>query len=248
MTGNGFFPLLPRVVDRDEMMDDLEAHPPAAIRHALRDLERVNRIFGNHSLLIRYLAELTAPIPYNRPITLADIGTGGGDLPAVVADWAEANGRTADIIAMDRERPILDYAAERLRHVETVRLLQGDAVHLPFPDRSIDILFCSQVLHHLPDRTAVAVISEINRVARIGWIVSDLRRSRVAHRLTRIAMRLVSRSPMIRFDGPLSILRAFTLDEYHGLVKRAGVPRAAVIRHRFFRAAILGRKPDEIRA
>ncbi|MCZ6669912.1 MAG: methyltransferase domain-containing protein [Acidobacteria bacterium] len=226
-------------------MDDLSCLPIEEVETALHDLERVNRIFGNWKLLTRHLSLLTRSVSRRRELVLADLGTGGGDLSAVAARWAADSGRTVRVLAMDRSEEILDLAARRLRNVEQACLLRGDATRLPFPDRSIDILFCSQVLHHLPDTAAISVMSEMTRVCRIGWIVSDLRRGRIAHKATQMALRLVSRNRLIRYDGPLSILRSFTLKEYRQMAAAAGAGTATIRKHLFFRAAIIYRHPGD---
>ncbi len=211
-----------------------------------RDLERVNRIFGNHRLVNGYLAELTRDLPIGAEISLLDIGTGGGDLPAAAGRWAERAGRTVRLIGMDRSSEMIGFAATRLSKHSSRNFLIGDATKLPFPGRSIDIVLCSQVLHHLPDSAAVRVLSEMNRVCKVGWIVSDLRRGRWAYLLTHAAMRLTSRNRLIRHDGPLSILRAYTMPEYRQMARAAGAGRAAIRKHRFFRSAMVyhrGREP-----
>ena len=247
MGGNGrWFRRLPRERDREELMDNLEGYSREELGSTLRDLERVNRIFGNHRLVIGYLVELTRDLPIGAEISLLDIGTGGGDLPAAAGRWAERTGRTIRLIGMDRSAEMIRFAGARLSRDSSRHFLIGDAATLPFPGRSIDIVLCSQVLHHLPDSTAVRVLSEMNRVCRVGWIVSDLRRGRWAYLLTHAAMRLTSRNRMIRHDGPLSILRAYTMPEYRQMARAAGAGRAAIRKHRFFRSAMVyhrGRGP-----
>ena len=244
-TNGSWLGTIPRVWERQELMDNLSCLPIDEVEMALHDLERVNRMFGNWKLLTRHLSALTRSVSRRRELVLADLGTGGGDLSAVAARWAADSGRTVWVLALDRSEEILNVAARRLRNVEQARLLRGDVTRLPFPDRSIDILFCSQVLHHLPETAAISVMSEMKRVCRIGWIVSDLRRGRIAHRATQAAMWLISRNWLIRSDGPLSILRSFTLEEYRQMAADAGAGTAKIHKHRFFRAAIIYRSPGD---
>src|SRR5258706_13743148 len=56
----------------------------------------------------------------------------------------------------------------------------ADALRLPFADNSIDIVMCSQVLHHFAGRQASELLREMDRVARVRVIVSDIRRSWIA--------------------------------------------------------------------
>jgi ubiquinone/menaquinone biosynthesis C-methylase UbiE len=48
----------------------------------------------------------------------------------------------------------------------------SDAANLPFPDKSFDMVICSQVLEHIPQRAYKGVISEISRIARKEIVIS----------------------------------------------------------------------------
>ena len=88
----------------------------------------------------------------------------------------EAARRGADVVALDAGSDEVDgvvsmfnamFAAGELvdgsLHVAAV---QGDALHLPFPDESFDRVICSEVLEHIPDD--VGAMSELTRVLRRG--------------------------------------------------------------------------------
>ena len=47
-------------------------------------------------------------------------------------------------------------------------------------DRNVDIVTCSQVLHHFADGEAACLLREVHRVAPSLVVVADLRRSWVA--------------------------------------------------------------------
>lgn len=47
-----------------------------------------------------------------------------------------------------------------------INLLYGEALHLPFPDESVDKVVCSEVLEHIPDEEGC--LREINRVLKPG--------------------------------------------------------------------------------
>jgi ubiquinone/menaquinone biosynthesis C-methylase UbiE len=50
-----------------------------------------------------------------------------------------------------------------------VALVQGDATHLPFPDKAFDAVICSETIEHIPDDAAV--VRELARVLRPrGWL------------------------------------------------------------------------------
>ncbi|MBN1770364.1 MAG: class I SAM-dependent methyltransferase [Deltaproteobacteria bacterium] len=62
----------------------------------------------------------------------------------------------------------VDYARAMLRAHPGRTLAQASAARLPFADRSFDLVFCSNLLHHVDD--PVEVVAEMGRVSR-GWVV-----------------------------------------------------------------------------
>jgi len=79
--------------------------------------------------------------------------------------------------------------------------LGGDARALPLADRSVDIVICSQVLHHFFDGETAQVLRELDRVARLRVIVADLQRSRLAAAGIWLASFLLAFHPVSRHDG-----------------------------------------------
>jgi SAM-dependent methyltransferase len=88
----------------------------------------------------------------------------------------EAARRGANVVALDAGRDEVEgVAATFAAMVEAGELatgalntaaVQGDALHLPFPDGSFDRVICSEVLEHIPDD--VAAMRELARVLRPG--------------------------------------------------------------------------------
>lgn len=67
-----------------------------------------------------------------------------------------------------------DYDATALRHAEQTserspRFACGDAMRLPLPDRSVDVIVCAQVYEHVPDDRYLA--AELYRVLKPNGVV-----------------------------------------------------------------------------
>jgi ubiquinone/menaquinone biosynthesis C-methylase UbiE len=155
-----------------------------------------------------------------------DIGAGGGDSAVSLRRSLADRGWTPRITIADRHAATLGLAARRVAErdgaadYEFVRL-EGEA--LPFRDGAFDLVLCSTVLHHLEDAAAGALLRETERVTSVGWIVADLRRSRVALAAVRLlASTLWRRSALPRVDGPVSVRRSFTPLEIRALLDRDG--------------------------
>ena len=97
--------------------------------------------------------------------------------------------------------------------------VSGDARALPFADHSVDVVTCSQVLHHFFDADARFVLAEMNRVARVQAIVSDIHRSRIAAAGIWLASFALAFHPASRHDAVVSVMRGFHAGELRQMVR-----------------------------
>jgi len=90
-----------------------------------------------------------------RHLSVLDVGTGTGVFAETFA------GASLQVTGIDPNAGFLDVAR---RLVPGVKFLEGVAEHLPFEDRSFDLVFLGQVLHETVD--PAAALKEARRVAR----------------------------------------------------------------------------------
>ena len=173
-------------------------------------------------------------------ITLLDVGTGLADLPWRARELARRRGLRLYTIGLDGVPSLVRNASHRLNAA-----LCGDALALPLRDRSVDLVLCSQLLHHFERERALRVIFELDRVARRYVIVSDLRRSWVAAAgfwLASVALRF---HRITRHDGTISVLRGFTEGELGGMVVTATGVQPAIRRRLGYRLTASWRPADD---
>jgi 2-polyprenyl-3-methyl-5-hydroxy-6-metoxy-1,4-benzoquinol methylase len=213
---------LPRSA-RPELLD-AESPPLDQLSGNLRDISRVNRFLGGTSTLLRALARATRadfPNP-GTPFSVLDVGTGAGDIPRAVAKWAEANGRTARIWAIDLRSDILRFATETGPRPITLGFARADARALPIRPAGVDYILASLVLHHFDRDAAVSLLREFRHCARRAVIINDLHRGRAPYAAAFLLARMTTRNRMTRFDAPLSVLRAFVPNELDAMAREAG--------------------------
>jgi ubiquinone/menaquinone biosynthesis C-methylase UbiE len=204
----------------------LDAHDvdPGLRRRSHRDIQLANMLFGGTHALMAELREALPDLP--RSATLLDVGTGVGDIPARAALMAARRGVTLLSVGLD--------SVEELVSTSTHRIPLGvcaNALELPFAAHSIDVVCCSQLLHHFEEGDALRLVREMHRVARVRVIISDLRRNWLAVAGLWGASFPLRFHPVSRHDGVVSILRGFTTQELRRVVKTAigVVPK---VRHR----------------
>ena len=74
-----------------------------------------------------------------------------------------------------------------------------------------------------PPASAVRLLRDCDRLARVGVVVADLRRARSAEALFRLGGRLLRFDPVTLEDGVTSIRRGYTTGELRALLAEAGV-------------------------
>jgi Methylase involved in ubiquinone/menaquinone biosynthesis len=220
-----------RLVETPELLDGPLADR-ATLAGNLRDLRRVNRFLGGtalsrraiDALVVSTAAAALAPADPH-PIRLLDVGTGGADIPiALLASW-RASGRRLEVTAVDSRPEVLEAAGGGSGGIDVpgLQLAVADGRDLPYEDRSFDIAHASLVLHHLEPEEAIALLREMRRVARLGVVVNDLARGRLAWLGAWLLAHLATGNAFTRHDAPLSVRRAYTAIEATALFERAGM-------------------------
>lgn len=209
-----------------EVLDDRGCD--AALRErSLRDVTRANRLLGGMRAV---LAELRLLLPelaaLGRVVSLLDVGTGLCDIPAAARAVAARHGVTLHVIGLDEACSLLRAGRPRLDAA-----VCGDARHMPLATGSVDVVTCSQVLHHFEPDEAIALLRELDRIARVRVIVSDIRRSWLAAAGLWVLSFPMRFHPVSRADGTLSVLKGFTAAELEVMIER-GTGVATTARHR----------------
>jgi len=209
-----------------ELLDD-DCGTPAEIAAALADIRRVNRWFGgvqtSECLVRRIVDELGL-----REVELLDVACGSGDVPLALSRRLERQG-------VRLRSTLLDRSAAHLPALP--RAMVGDALALPFPPQSFDLVSCSLFLHHLEPATIQLFVREALRVARLALVINDLLRSRL-HLALVLAGRPLFRSRMAWHDGVVSVRRAYTEPELRRLLGGAG-SRLEFSRHYLQRLGVI---------
>lgn len=208
-----------------ELMDD-PAIDPVEHRRALVGLARLNRVSDSSGVLWPAVAKLAREL--GRPLRLLDVATGSGDVPRKLLTRAGRAGVTLEVSGCDLSPTAI---AEAQREPSAARFFVHDALHDRLPG-GFDVVTCSLFLHHLAEDEAVALLANMEGAARHAVLVNDLSRSRFNYCAVWAACRLLSRSPVVRFDGPASVRSAFTPAEALALAERAGLS-GATVRRRF---------------
>jgi len=199
---------------------------PEDRRRGIADLRRVNRfLFGHRAVVASALEQLGGRSGGERARWL-DVAAGAGDAGAAVVRAARRRRLELAIVSLDRE---IAHLALGRRLGEVTSAVVGEAVALPFRDRSFDLALSTLFFHHLDEPGKLAVAGEMRRVSRRGALIVDLVRSRWAPTALRVLFPLLGIGRIAREDGLASLERASTFEGWRGFARAAG----GAIRRRF---------------
>lgn len=196
-----------------ELLDDPSV-PDKLRRRSLADVARANRLLGGARALAFALDAVTRHLPSE--LTVLDVGTGAGDLARLAR--RRLRDRRIRVIGFDLSPALVSEAREAGATDDGV---VGDGLTLPFSSSSVDLVLCSQLLHHFEKPDALRLVTELDRVSRGAVVIADLRRSWVAACGFWLVSWLLGFHAVTRHDGVVSVLRGFTKEELTGLVTRA---------------------------
>jgi len=220
-----------------ELMDD-PAIDPVEHRRALCGLRRVNAICQTG----KHIANEIQKIANDRlldSISVLDLGCGSGDIATNVGH------RLADKIyckihGWDISPTAIAFAKEFDSKSKEQRLSKGrSSLDIQYQQTDVfaetsqkfDVVYCCLFLHHFPDDQAIKLASRMKELATKSVLIDDLNRTTLGLILATIGCHLLSRSPVVHFDGPQSVRAAFRDSEARNVAEKAGMNLVTIKKH-----------------
>jgi ubiquinone/menaquinone biosynthesis C-methylase UbiE len=199
-------------------MDDLSLDGPP-MKELLNDLCRVNKWLGGNRITIDGITKLLNAQSKRETITILDVGCGDGEMLRACARYGDSAGLTLQLIGVDANENILNEAKERSRDLENISFKRMDVFSEELVEVDFDIALCSLFLHHFSDTEIIQILNKLIVKSKIGVVVNDLHRSRLAFGLFKLFGIAFLKTPIARHDGLVSIARSFKRKELEQLIR-----------------------------
>jgi ubiquinone/menaquinone biosynthesis C-methylase UbiE len=211
-----------------EILDSPQC-PADDAAESLRDLNRINRWFGGVATT-RKLIERVATATGRNHFSILEVAAGFAEVPKTVTRQLAAKGIALEITLLDHRQSHL---------LPGSHAVVADALALPFPDNSFDLISCSLFAHHLEPAGVVRFVAEASRVSRRAVLINDLIRHPL-HLASVYAGFPLMRSYVSRNDGVASVRRAYTLQEMREILSSNGTANKVEISpHFLFRMGVI---------
>ena len=218
-----------------ELMDGPGLGDTGLQARVLADLAAVNRLTRTHEPVLQFLRDAWSQLPPQQVLSVLDVGCGEGDLLRAIWRLASQQGRTVTLRGLDLHPDSVRAAQAATPPAMAIDYGIGDVLqHVP---PATDLIVSAQLAHHLDDAQIVALLRWLQRHARIGWCIADLRRHWFPYFGFRWLARVAGWHRVVRIDGTRSIAKACTPVEWQALLAKAGV-QAQVRCHVPFRLTV----------
>ena len=213
-------------------MDD-PALDAGTYTEVLHDLAQVNSVTLARRPTLDFLRRAVGG---RKSFRLLDVGFGDGDMLRAIRSWADRRGIEAELVGVDLNSRSVAAARERTPSAMAISYRTGDYADLS--GEEWDCVISSLVAHHMTRDQLVQFLRFMDREARRGWFVNDLRRSRFAWLGYPLLARVMNWHPIVRHDGRLSIARSYRREEWAPILASASIEGAEVKRVFPFRLCV----------
>jgi 2-polyprenyl-3-methyl-5-hydroxy-6-metoxy-1,4-benzoquinol methylase len=213
--------------------------PKELLFQNLRELDFINRVLGGYAITLSGIKKIVND--KNKLYHIVDLGCGGGGTMKRIAGWARAKGYQVKLTGVDKNADAINYMNNYCKDYPEISGVVSDYHSFLKTATTIDIIHCSLFCHHLKDDELETLFSFLERNTRSGFVINDLQRHWLAYYGVHIITHLLNGSYLAKNDGPISILRAFKLEELKKLLQKAQVKNFSIKRKLAFRYLIVGR-------
>ena len=190
-----------------EIMDNLDMSGELLIK-TLDQIALINQWLGGNELTIDGIKKLIKNYPKDKTINIVDLGCGNGDMLREVAELGKKEGYKFQLVGLDANQATIDYAIQLSAKFTEITYRNEDVLSDNFETHTYDIALCTLFLHHFEDAVAHSFIKTLVNNAKIGVVINDLHRHRLAYYLFKL-LTLIINNHMVKTDGLISILRGF---------------------------------------
>ncbi|MBZ9631747.1 methyltransferase domain-containing protein [Salegentibacter sp. LM13S] len=195
-----------------EIMDDFDLQGKE-LDKTLRDLDNINKWLGGNKITLEGVKSIVRNQPKTQEIHITDVGCGNGAVLREIARWGRKNGYKLKLTGIDANTHAVRIGEKMSVGFQEIEFRALDIFSEDFRSFYCDIILCTLTLHHFKNREILELLNLFNSQSRLGVVINDLHRSKLAYRLFQAFCAVFINNEIARKDGLTSILRGFKKDE-----------------------------------
>ncbi|HEX5170756.1 MAG TPA: methyltransferase domain-containing protein [Cyclobacteriaceae bacterium] len=212
-----------------ELMDDFSCGGET-IQSTLSEIDIINKWLGGNQVTMAGIENLIHhPVAATQSIiTVADLGCGSGEMLRLINQWASKKCIRISLTGIDANPNIIGFAKQHLKGQDNVNLISLNILSTEFKAMTFDIVTATLFFHHFTSSELITLLKELKNQARIGIVINDIHRHWFSYHSIRLITKYFSRSPMVKYDAPLSVLRAFSKKELTEILAKAEIKEFSI--------------------
>lgn len=197
---------------QQELLDN-ENIPFEDIKQNLKELNVINTYLGGHRINLLAIKNI---LQNKAQASIVEIGCGGGDNLAYLQKKLKGK---FHFYGIDIKKECVDFASTKYQNID---FFCSDFNQYQFKEQA-DIIFSSLFCHHFSDKDLITQLQWMRKNSKLGFIINDLHRNKIAFYAIKILTQLFSKSYLVKNDAPLSVARAFTRKEWQRILQKAEI-------------------------
>ena len=204
--------------DAEEIMDDLNYNGPM-LHDALDKLAKINQWLGGNKVTINGLKKALKNHSKSQPLTIIDLGCGGGDILRDLSKFGKQNGYKFKLIGVDANVHTVNYASELSKDFDNIEFKAIDIFSEDFEKMEYDVVLTTLFLHHFKESELLSFLKPVLKKASLGVVVNDLHRNKLAYYLFKLLSITIKNKTTVE-DGLTSVLRGFKRQELEAISRQ----------------------------
>ena len=205
-----------------EIMDDLNCSGKV-VDQTLVELDVINRWLGGNDVTISAFKSLLRLSNERDQYYIADLGCGSGDMVWSLQRIGRRNGYNCSFVGIDANPNIIAFAKGRRNPDDNITFETMNIFSDDFRNLNIDIAMGTLFFHHFTSEQLILFFKQLYQQVNVGIIINDIHRHWLAYYSIKFLTSIFSKSDMVKFDAPLSVLRAFSKTELLHILREAGI-------------------------
>lgn len=205
-----------------EIMDDLNCSG-TVLDQTLRELEFINKWLGGNIITINALNRLLVDHDKSKAVSIADLGCGNGDMLRIIHEWGRSRSITFKLTGIDANPYIIQQAKKHLAGYPHIQFQTVNIFDEDFQKQKYDIVIGTLFYHHFSNEQLINFFCRLKQQVSIGFIMNDIHRHWLAYYSIKLLTQTFSKSSMVKYDAPLSVMRAFKKKDLKDILQASDV-------------------------
>jgi len=206
---------------------DTDTIPFDDIKQNMKELNTINTVLGGHAISIKGIQKIISNHKVEKPITICEIGCGGGDNLNALQKWCNKKNIKVTFIGIDIKKECIEFAQQQYPLLQC-NWIQSDYQKISFDKNQPAIIFSSLFCHHFIEDELITMLQWMKSNSSKGFFINDLHRHWLAYYSIQFITAAFSHSYLVKNDASLSVARGFLQTEWIKIFADAGIKNYSI--------------------